>query len=78
MALASHIEDLWQPISTAPFDRNLELAIMNGGDAYILVFACRRIVGGWFNVAKGKRIDIQPTHWRQWTRITSMTRAPRS
>ena len=74
MVLLLSNENQWQPISTAPFSRDVELAISNGGDAYVLVFACRRMIGGWLNVAKGKRIDIQPTHWRQWTGITSMKR----
>ena len=77
MTLASHIEDSWQPISTAPFSSELELAVMNGSGAFVLVFACRRMVGGWLNVAKGKRIEIQPTHWRRWTRIASIKRAGR-
>ena len=61
------IDDQWQPISMAPFGRVLELAVMNNRDAYVLAFACRRLVGGWLNVAKGRRIEVQPTHWRQWT-----------
>ena len=78
MALASHIEDQWQPISTAPFNRDLELAVMIRDDVYVLVFACRRVLGGWLNVAKGRRIDAQPTHWRRWTDITLTKRvAPR-
>jgi len=77
MVFLSGNENQWQPISIAPFSRELELAIMDGANKYVLVFACRRMVGGWLNVAKGKRIDIQPTHWRQWTGITSMKRAAR-
>ena len=77
MVLLSSNENQWQPISTAPLSRDVELAIMEGGDAYVLVFACRRMIDGWLNVAKGKRIDIQPTHWRPRTGITLMKRASR-
>jgi hypothetical protein len=36
----------WQPISTAPFDCNLELAVFDTrGRPHALVFPCRRILG---------------------------------
>jgi hypothetical protein len=31
-----------------------------------LVFRCRRARSGWINAATGQRIDVDPTHWRQW------------
>ena len=58
--------DRWQAIATAPFDQELELAVMDGGDMHALVFACRRILGGWVNAETQQRIDIHPTHWREW------------
>jgi hypothetical protein len=56
----------WQPISTAPFDRDLELAVLDGREAHALVFPCRRILSGWAKAATKERIDVTPTHWRQW------------
>ena len=38
---------MWQPISTAPFDRDLELAVLDAEGPHTLVFPCRRILGGW-------------------------------
>ena len=36
----------WQPISTAPFDRDLELAVFDtAGQVHALMFPCRRILG---------------------------------
>jgi hypothetical protein len=32
----------------------------------VLVFACRRADGGWIKSDTGKRIEVQPTHWRAW------------
>ena len=55
----------WKPIATAPFDRDLELAVM-GSEPHALVFPCRRIVGGWINPKTMKRVDVDPTHWREW------------
>jgi hypothetical protein len=57
---------LWQPIATAPFDRDLEVAVVEGADVHALVVSCRRSPQGWLNAATGKRIDVNPTHWRAW------------
>jgi hypothetical protein len=55
----------WKPISIAPFDRDLELAVIDR-EAHALVFLCRRILSGWAKVETKQRIDVQPTHWREW------------
>ena len=56
----------WQPISLAPFDRNLELAVINSQGTHALVFPCRRILGGWLKSETNERVDVRPTHWREW------------
>ncbi len=56
----------WQPITTAPFDRDLELAVLDRDGVHALVFASRRIPGSWINAGTKQRIDVQPTHWREW------------
>jgi hypothetical protein len=58
---------LWQSISIAPFDRDLELAVRDGGELQVLVFPCRRILGGWVKAATKERVCISPTHWRHWS-----------
>jgi hypothetical protein len=57
---------VWQPISNAPFDRDLELAVLDREGPHALVFACRRILSGWINAETKQRIDVRPTHWRDW------------
>lgn len=57
---------MWQDISTAPFDRDLELAVLDAEGPHALVFSCRRIVGGWMKAETRERIDVHPTHWREW------------
>ena len=37
----------WQRINSAPFDRDLELAVIDYGCVHALVFPCRRILGSW-------------------------------
>jgi hypothetical protein len=58
--------DVWQPISSAPFNRDLELAVIDRDGPHALVFACRRILSGWINAETQQRIDVRPTHWRAW------------
>jgi hypothetical protein len=56
----------WQSVSIAPFDRDLELAVITEDGPHALVFPCRRILGGWIDAATKHRIDVRPTHWREW------------
>jgi hypothetical protein len=59
-------EPVWETISTAPYDRDLELAVIEGDHVHPLVFACRRALNGWVRVATQDRVFIDPTHWRLW------------
>jgi hypothetical protein len=54
----------WQPIANAPFDRDLQLSVIEEG-VHALVFPCRRTAVGWVNKV-GDRIDVSPSHWRDW------------
>ena len=57
---------MWRPILTAPFDRDLQLAVIDKAGAHALVFACRRTLEGWIDAESKRRIDVHPTHWRDW------------
>jgi hypothetical protein len=57
---------MWQPIATAPFDRDLELAVIEADDVQALVFPCRRAADGWVSSETNRRADVRPTHWREW------------
>ena len=57
---------MWQHVSTAPFDRDLELAVIDDDGPHALVFPCRRILNGWMKVETKERLDVRPTHWREW------------
>jgi hypothetical protein len=60
----------WKPVAAAPFDRDLQLAVIDYDGTHALVFPCRRILDGWINADTKKRIDLRPTHWREWQRAT--------
>jgi len=56
----------WRPIVTAPFDRDLEVAVIDYYGTHTLVFPCRRILNGWLKSGTQERVNVHPTHWREW------------
>ena len=52
---------MWQPISSAPFDRDLELAVVDKREHHALVFPCRRISDGWIE-CRIKKADRREPH----------------
>lgn len=64
----------WQPVATAPFDRDLELAVIEASIVYALVFPCRRARPGWVKSKTGASVDVHPTHWRAWIEQESRSR----
>ena len=71
---------MWNFIATAPFDRDLELAVLDWDGAHSLIFPCRRILTGWIDAMTRQRLEVSPTHWREWQPAAAEadTRAPRS
>ncbi len=64
---SSQDDDIWKPASTAPFDRDLELAVIDDDEIHALVFPCRRVLGGWMNAGtKEVMTRLEPSHWREW------------
>ena len=56
----------WMPIPNAPFDRDLELAVVFRGKPHAPVIPARRILQGWVNAQTGETIEVYATHWRDW------------
>ena len=56
----------WQAVSSAPFDRDLELAVIDSRGIHTLVFPCRRVLRGWIKAATNEPVIVRPTHWREW------------
>jgi hypothetical protein len=67
IARTGHEGRVWQPIASAPFDRDLELAVIDQEGPHALIFPCRRILHGWVNAQTEQQITVWPTHWRPWT-----------
>jgi hypothetical protein len=57
----------WYPTSSAPFDQDLELSVIEEGEVYALVFPCRRTGRGWVNTSTKDVVAVDPSHWRPWS-----------
>jgi hypothetical protein len=62
---------MWQPISSAPYDLDLELAVIDEDGPHALVLLCHRVLDGWINAETNWRINVRPTHWREWGQATA-------
>jgi hypothetical protein len=58
----------WLSIESAAFNRDLELAMIDVGRLHAVVFPCRRVLGGPGQRSHRSRVNIHPTHWREWDR----------
>jgi hypothetical protein len=58
---------VWERISIAPYDCDLELAVIEGNRVHPLIFACRRTASGWVKASSRERVLVSPTHWRLWS-----------
>lgn len=65
--IAMHEQAVWEGIATAPYERALELAVIEGDRVHPLIFACRRTPSGWVKDTTRERVVIHPTHWRPWS-----------
>jgi hypothetical protein len=63
---AKHAVMQWQPITTAPYNLDLELAVIDAVGTHALIFPCRRIPAGWLKSGTNQWVDVRPTHWREW------------
>ena len=57
---------MWESISTAPYDCDLELAVVEDNSVHPLIFPCRRTKDGWVKASTRERVIVSPTHWRVW------------
>jgi hypothetical protein len=58
--------EVWRAAPGAPFDVDLQLAVLDEHGVHALVFPCRRTLDGWIKSDTRQRIDLRPTHWREW------------
>ena len=57
----------WHPLSTMPFNQDVELRVVESGQSITLPFPCRHTNDGdWINVDLGSTVAIEPVEWRVW------------
>jgi hypothetical protein len=59
----------WRPITTAaPFDRYLELAVIDANGIHRLAFPCRRVLRGWIKARTNEPVaSVTPSGLFQFT-----------
>lgn len=60
---------MWSSINCAPFEVDLELAVIDKQGCHALAFPCQRGVDGWRD-SDGLPVFVSPTHWRLWRHST--------
>jgi hypothetical protein len=53
----------WREIASAPFDREIELAVI-GNDVGVLDGSCLRHGDGWLDARTFRPVKVTATHWR--------------
>jgi hypothetical protein len=58
----------WKPISTVPFECDVELQVSDRFGEHALGFACRLTEKGWVNVELNVALSpaVTPLAWREW------------
>jgi hypothetical protein len=57
----------WHPVSTAPYNQDLEIRVNEDGVTSALPFPCRHTNGDeWINVDLGVPLQVHPVEWRIW------------
>jgi hypothetical protein len=54
----------WQPISTVPLDKEIEVCIIDR-EPHVLFGVCRLTAFGWVHANTQRLLNIRPTHWRK-------------
>jgi hypothetical protein len=57
----------WHSIASAPFDRDLELSVIEKDAVHALMFACRRTARGWVDARTKSALSVRPTQWWPWS-----------
>lgn len=72
MHIADHLHFAhWHPMTTAPYNQDVELRVLDRGEVITLPFPCvRDNADRWINSDLGTPILINPVEWRIWHHAT--------
>jgi hypothetical protein len=63
---ATEARNDWQPIATAPLDRNVQVGVTSKSGILAIFFPCRRTESGWINAVVKAPLLHEPACWREW------------
>ncbi len=61
--LSRLLRNEWREIATAPFDREIEIAVLDGS-INVTGASCLRHGDGWLDTETLRPVEITATHWR--------------
>jgi hypothetical protein len=56
----------WQPIDTAPIDRDVMLVVSDGGEPYAVLKPFKLTASGWVSSGKGTPLAVTPLQWKPY------------
>jgi hypothetical protein len=57
----------WQPIDTAPIDKDVALIVTDSqGEPYAVFKPFKLTAAGWVSSGKGTPLAVTPLHWRPY------------
>jgi hypothetical protein len=57
----------WEPIDTAPIDKDVTVLVTDGVSEYRIPYRCRLTVAfGWVNSSKGTALAVKPIKWKSY------------
>jgi hypothetical protein len=63
---AVEVTNDWQPIASAPLDRNVQVGVTSRKGILAIFFPCRRTEAGWINAVVKAPLLHEPACWREW------------
>jgi hypothetical protein len=60
----------WQPINTAPIDKDVMLIVTDGGKPYAVLKPFKLTAVGWISSGKGTPLAVRPLQWKPYVART--------
>jgi len=60
------VKNDWQPIASAPLDRNVQVGVTFKDRTLAIFFPCRLTEAGWINAVVKAPLLHEPACWREW------------
>ena len=55
-------------VAAVPTGVPVHLAVIDKDGVHALIFPCFRVEDSWVDAETNTEVDVEPTHWREWTK----------